>query len=74
MPKVRYFRVFSPPPLFETTRFTSLFVSLVALFFFRHHLFVWSVFAPKIVYDFFHTVPTTLIVLLHSVLPRLRFL
>uniref|UniRef100_A0A7E4W506 GPI ethanolamine phosphate transferase 2 n=1 Tax=Panagrellus redivivus TaxID=6233 RepID=A0A7E4W506_PANRE len=58
----------------QMARFTSLFVSLVALFFFRHHLFVWSVFAPKIVYDFFHTVPTTLIVLLHSVLPRLRFL
>uniref|UniRef100_A0AC34GW09 GPI ethanolamine phosphate transferase 2 n=1 Tax=Panagrolaimus sp. ES5 TaxID=591445 RepID=A0AC34GW09_9BILA len=35
-------------------RSLSMFFSLAVLFVMRHHLFVWSVFAPKLVYEIFH--------------------
>ena len=40
-------------------RSSSLLLSLYALFYHRHHLFVWSVFAPKLVYEILHFFATS---------------
>uniref|UniRef100_A0A915EE77 GPI ethanolamine phosphate transferase 2 C-terminal domain-containing protein n=1 Tax=Ditylenchus dipsaci TaxID=166011 RepID=A0A915EE77_9BILA len=48
-----------------------LLTCLISLFMFRHHLFVWSVFAPKLLYEIVHLSATTFVAVVNS---SLRFM
>ncbi|UMM16579.1 hypothetical protein L5515_013531 [Caenorhabditis briggsae] len=42
--------------LFFSYRIFSLAISLICLYHFQNHLFVWSVYSPKVVYDMAHVI------------------
>ncbi|PIC44503.1 hypothetical protein B9Z55_004848 [Caenorhabditis nigoni] len=42
--------------LFFSYRIFSLTISLICLYHFQNHLFVWSVYSPKVVYDMAHVI------------------
>lgn len=44
------------PHLLFSYRISSLAISLVCLYHFQNHLFVWSVYSPKVVYDMAHVI------------------
>ncbi|CAO4364474.1 unnamed protein product [Caenorhabditis nigoni] len=65
----RYLSTAKPPPteirdppstswlrLFFSHRIFSLTISLICLHHFQNHLFVWSVYSPKVVYDMAHVI------------------
>ena len=54
--------------LFLTFRLYTLFIYLVIMHTFRYHLFVWSVFAPKFLYEICHSVNLVIVVYVVSVL------